>query len=88
MSTISPKSTADVEALKARATRPHLTGAERLAEHSRLQRDHFIDRAARALEKPEREGRRADVSELVAAEMDIAESERWSERYARFKAAG
>jgi hypothetical protein len=54
MSVKTPKTTADREALREFATRPHLTNSERVSEHARNKRDQFIDQAGRVLADAEK----------------------------------
>lgn len=54
------------------------TNTEKLAEHARQQRDHFADEALKALSPVENRG--------SDPELLFAESDKWNERYERFKA--
>jgi HK97 family phage major capsid protein len=77
----SPKSAADVEALRQHATRPVLSPAERVAEHARNKRDSFVERAASLLNTAETAQRKVRPDEEAVIDSALREAEVWAGRY-------
>jgi HK97 family phage major capsid protein len=77
----SPKTAADVDALRQHATRPVLSPAERVAEHARNKRDSFVERAASLLNTAETAQRKVRPDEEAVIDSALREAEVWAGRY-------
>ncbi|MGD1059782.1 MAG: hypothetical protein ABR992_20525, partial [Solirubrobacteraceae bacterium] len=80
------KTPSELEKAAKHAMRPYQTATQQLESHARHERDHYADRAAKALAKADREARSLSGAELGEVRGALEEHDKWESRYQTFKA--